>query len=701
MLKSITRRDLLKFTGGSIIGLMFSPLPWKLLDDSAIWTQNWSLTPKLAHGPITSVFTHCTLCPAGCAMKALCVSGMPFSLTGVPFHPLTHGSLCVRGLAGHHMAYHPLRIVHPHTFSGKSEESSMSAISLKRALDAIAGHMKSTTGTIAILDRQPNRAISELYRSFLQQTERGLYLTSPSREESTLDAIKEMVKPSPGPLGYDFENTSLIISFGAPLLDGWGTPGRMNAIRNSQRAKIVQIDCRYSRTALQSDQWIAIAPGTERLVALSIASVLEEEHFIAQRIRQSITDIRQFSSMIGQFSPEKTAARTGIQPSVLRMLTRELASVNSAIVLSGADPGGGPFDIETERTIAAINLLLGSVGKNGGIVSRKNIPGYQSEFTPIHWSNIPDHSIDTLIVDGADSGYAIPWRLIEQKLTNTSSMVVSLSPVLDQISVHSDYLLPSPAHLESLQDQVANIDAKTATFSLSIPLLKKNENTIDPVDVLRELSARLNVVLEIPTEEELLKNKVAQIHSGQRGILFTYSDGSSTSIRELSSADDLWTALTTGAIWIDDEIHQLPPRSVTMALSAEQPKDSKEEPLQMIASGWRGAVCASQISPILSKVFQETELRHVNGIVSINPETASQLGVTNDSPMTLSTKNGSAAVNVKIDTTVRPGIVDAAIGPNLNGTETPAHPVGNTLLNLCDVTNDGTWRITPAQILKV
>ena len=41
----ISRRDVLKLAGGAGLGILLSPLPWKLLDDSAIWTQNWPLDP--------------------------------------------------------------------------------------------------------------------------------------------------------------------------------------------------------------------------------------------------------------------------------------------------------------------------------------------------------------------------------------------------------------------------------------------------------------------------------------------------------------------------------------------------------------------------------------------------------------------------------------------------------------------------------
>jgi anaerobic selenocysteine-containing dehydrogenase len=305
-----------------------------------------------------------------------------------------------------------------------------------------------------------------------------------------------------------------------------------------------------------------------------------------------------------------------------------------------------------------------------------------------------------LIVDGADCGYAIPWELIERKLVKNSSLVVSLSPVLDQYSAHADILLPSPGHLESMQDIPTNSDTSKASFSLSAPLLKKNEDSIDPLDVLRAMAPRIGVMSEIPTHEELLKAKVAAIHASQRGVLFTYADGNSVTISDVSSADDLWTALTAGAVWIDSESKQSKPRLITLNIAVPPMQKQKEETLTMIATGWRGGVSASHMSPILSKIFQETELRPVDGSVSLNPVTANAVGLAKGSSATLSTSRGSANVTIMIDPTVRPGVIETAIGPSLNGKETPANFTGTTLLHLCEVANDGTWRITPAQFLK-
>jgi Ni/Fe-hydrogenase subunit HybB-like protein len=65
----VTRRDLLVWSAGAAAGLMVTPVPWKLLDDTSIWSQNWPWIPQSARGPVEVKQTFCTLCPNGCGMR--------------------------------------------------------------------------------------------------------------------------------------------------------------------------------------------------------------------------------------------------------------------------------------------------------------------------------------------------------------------------------------------------------------------------------------------------------------------------------------------------------------------------------------------------------------------------------------------------------------------------------------------------------
>jgi len=700
MATTITRRDILKFAGGGLLGMLFSPLPWKLLDDSAIWTQNWSLTPKLPRGLITTAFSHCTLCSSGCAVKANCVSQMPYFLSGVTNHPLTHGVLCARGIAGHHMAHHPLRITYPHMFDGKSNTSTMRPVALNNALDVIAEKISQTKGSVAILDQQPTRAISRIYREFLNKIDSGLYLTSPSREDSTLAALSEMATRQL-PLNYDIENTTLILSFGTPLYDGWGIPGTLTTIKNKHTAKCIQVESRYSRTAMQADEWIPIKPGSEKIFALTIAHEIIRQNLVAKNVHSSMMDYARYQLFVENFKPETYSTYTDVQPAVVQRIAKELASAESAIVLSGPDAGGGPFDFETEKIIASLNLLIGNIGKPGGIVVQNSVPGNEQLISIPRWSEVPDHSISVLIVDDVDSGYALPWKLIEQKLIPEQHLIVNLAPVLNEISAHADYLIPAPAHFEMLRDVSPSVGSNVATFALATPLLQKQDGTIEPSEFIKGIAERLHLPLQIPSYETIVKQQVEKIYASKRGYLFTYADRTKIPLTDMTTAEELWEKLIGGSMWIDEPARQIISLRFTVDTYSMTKELHQNNKLWLLPFGWKGGLSTSQISPVLSKVFHETELRKFHGIVRINPTTANQLGITTHDYAKLSTQRGSLTVQVETSHAVRAGVIEAAIAPLPNGVENFLHVETNSILNLCEISSSGTWKVTAAMLEKI
>src|ERR1700686_3020807 len=94
-----SRRDVFKFAGGAMAGAVLTPAPWRLLTDSALWSENWPGIPRPARGEIRAKFTNCGLCPAGCAVRARCVGEQPVSLAGLAGAT----GLCPFGVTGHHL----------------------------------------------------------------------------------------------------------------------------------------------------------------------------------------------------------------------------------------------------------------------------------------------------------------------------------------------------------------------------------------------------------------------------------------------------------------------------------------------------------------------------------------------------------------------------------------------------------------------
>src|SRR5215813_15598629 len=158
---SLDRRDFFKFVGGSAVGLAFTPVPWTLLNDSSKWSQNWSWIPRLQKGEMRTKFTTCTLCPAGCGVKARCVGDQPVSLAGVAAHPASRGSLCPIGLAAHHQPYHPLR-VRQALRGGKP-------VTIEQAVAGVKQAIAQSSRAVAVWDPDPGRVRSAIYRRFTEK----------------------------------------------------------------------------------------------------------------------------------------------------------------------------------------------------------------------------------------------------------------------------------------------------------------------------------------------------------------------------------------------------------------------------------------------------------------------------------------------------------------------------------------------------
>ncbi len=106
----VTRRDLLVWSAGAAAGLLVTPVPWKLLDDTSIWSQNWPWIPQPARGPVDVKQSSCTLCPHGCGMKVKMAGGWPVGVAGVSSHPVSRGALCPLGFGAHQLNWHPRRL---------------------------------------------------------------------------------------------------------------------------------------------------------------------------------------------------------------------------------------------------------------------------------------------------------------------------------------------------------------------------------------------------------------------------------------------------------------------------------------------------------------------------------------------------------------------------------------------------------------
>lgn len=710
---NITRRQLLTFAGGSVVGALFTPIPWKLLDDSAIWTQNWSLIPKLPRGPEMFRYTACALCPGGCAVKARLVNGRPVGLVGAAGHPAGRGILCAAGISAHHLASHPLRLSQPYAFTGKEAESKLVPVSADHAAAEIARTMReirssTSRGTMAVLDQRPGRAISRFYQEFLGTCPGSQYIAAPGSEETTLRLLGTLCNITGGSPGYDFENCGTIMSFGAPLLDGWSTPQRMLSLLQTRKQtglRLIQAEGVQSRTALQADAWLPVVPGTERFLAMAIACTIIREKLHPASVETTTTDFAAYKEAAATVTPEAVAGICGIPSGSIIETARALAAAPS-IVMSGYDPAGGPFDTATETAIAGLNILLGNIGRKGGILLRTEVPSSTSTRpAAMPLADVPDHSIRLLIVDASESGCTYPVSLLKKKLVPDGATVVMMAPYLTARAGLADYLVPSPAAFESPEEVSTPPGASQMSFALAMPLMRPPETAVDPIAFLVRVAAFAGLPpAGAATTEACLKQRAGEIWLSKRGFLTGPAPGTRIAVQDIASETELWKGLAEGGFWVDNTTRR-PDGFHPSLLGSLTPRDfllpsPYHGSLRLVPFGWKNATMTAGVAPIMSKVFQESHLRTLGGRVNINPATLASSGLADGTPVTITTPAGSMTGYAVADPSVIPGIIHAAVGPSPNNAASKDQPEAEGFLALCSLNNDGSWRITEATIAK-
>lgn len=597
----IGRRDLIKLAAGGAVGTGLTPAPWKLLDDTAIWSQNWSWVPKVPRGELKVKYSTCTLCPGGCGVRATCVAGRAVALAPVAAHPLSRGVLCPVGLVGHTAAYHSRRVRHPLKRTGGAD---LTTVALDVAMGGITKAME-RGGRVAILDLGPRRAMSAMYADVVKSMPNAQYVRMPDREESTLNAVAARMGRPPRSLGLDLENTRTLISFGAPVLDGWATPGRVMQRWRTGELKVMQVEPRQSRTALAAHDWIAVAPGTEAAFACAF-----------------------------------DMGRASLP----------------AVAIAGGDAGSGLFTAEDEDAIVDLNIALNAIGTPGGIISRTVEPW--EEPAALELAAVPSHSVSVLFIDASRAFEAVPWPLIRRTLVE-NALVVALAYKHDNFTAHADIVLPVAAPFETLEDAGTPPCSAVAALAVSQPLIETPE--------VRETAAGYFATIlgkDIDGVEATLKQRAAAIHESERGRVISYEDGTATAIADIGSADDLYAKLGAGGCWLDDPSNEriAPPKLGNTNARPAPPRDERY-PLTLVVHGSRGSAGSDAPSPLFTKLYQESGLYATAALVRIHPDTAGGLQLKSGQQAAVATPYGAASRTVLTDPAVMPGVIEIAAGP--------------------------------------
>lgn len=176
----------------------------------------------------------------------------------------------------------------------------------------------------------------------------------------------------------DIERCDFLLMLGAnPMASNgslWTVPdfrGKAKALQ-ARGGKIVVVDPRRTETARLADRHLFIRPGSDVFFLLGMAQVLFEEGLVRLgALEGHIHGVDQVREAVLPFTPERVAARCGIEAETIRELARTLAATERAAVYGRLGTCTQRFGSLSSWLVDVLNVLTGHLDAPGGAMFPK------------------------------------------------------------------------------------------------------------------------------------------------------------------------------------------------------------------------------------------------------------------------------------------------------------------------------------------
>jgi anaerobic selenocysteine-containing dehydrogenase len=150
--------------------------------------------------------------------------------------------------------------------------------------------------------------------------------------------------------------------------------------------------------------------------------------------------------------------------------------------------------------------------------------------------------------------------------------------------------------------------------------------------------------------------------------VLTYADAKETPVKDLNP-DAFWKALTGGGAWTQKDARRILPLAAGKpAVTFSEPESAIDLPLIAIREPHNPGL----VSPLMTKLYQESNLRLAPNRVALNPDEARAANLANGARATLHTRVGWCSVEVTVDPAVPPGAVQVGSSPGIQDVCGPA-----------------------------
>lgn len=312
-------------------------------------------------------------CPDTCAMLTTVQGGRAIRVQGNPAHAWTDGVLCTKVARYAERTHHPERLLSPLKRVGPKGSGQFEPVSWEAALSEIAQRLT------AIASRDAQAILPYSYAGTMGQVQgesmaaRFFHKLGASQLDRTIcasagaEALVQTLGHKVGMPVQAFAHAKLIVIWGSNPVGSHVHFWRVAQEAKRQGAKLVCIDPRRSETADKCHEHIALLPGTDAALALSVMHELVTHGWLdGDYIAQHTLGWEGLRERAMQWPPERAAQVCGIEAAQITQLAKDWGTTPQAAIRLNYGMqrvrGGG----NAVRAVACLPALTGAWRHVGG-----------------------------------------------------------------------------------------------------------------------------------------------------------------------------------------------------------------------------------------------------------------------------------------------------------------------------------------------
>ena len=335
-------------------------------------------------GQAQTKHTFCRICEASCGLVAEVQDNQVLSIAPNKSHHGTLGFSCMKGLHQHKMYDSPDRLRYPlkrvgDSFVRISWQQALAEIGAKvRALRGASPHsIAMYVGTAA--------GFSILHPIFAEGFMQGIgsrnvFSSSTQDCANRFAASTEMYGfPFFQPF-VDLDHVQCMLVVGTnPVVSKWTFLQVAHPIKRLKEVKarggrIIVIDPRHTETAKVAGEHVFIKPNADVFFFLGfLQEIFATGRWDEAQVRLHSSGIDELRAAVADWTPEKTAAATGIPAAQLRQLVATFCDAEGAAIVTGTGLGMGQDGTLAQWLAECITAVTGNLDSRGGTLVGEGI----------------------------------------------------------------------------------------------------------------------------------------------------------------------------------------------------------------------------------------------------------------------------------------------------------------------------------------